>query len=104
MTANWFNFTLGFAAEGPDDDTVRAVLGLRPGWRIRVDQFDEDGLDRVVRDIVFDDLVQVDDPARGWPMFIVGHMQDLIYVPGAGETLTTRTVRIPLAGAKITVY
>jgi hypothetical protein len=104
MTPDWFNFTLGFAADGPDLDTVRAVLGLNPGWVIHVEQFDEGGLDRVGLDLVFDDVAQVDDPERGWPVFIVGHMQDLIYVPGAGETLTTRTVRIPLAGAKITVY
>jgi hypothetical protein len=102
MTPEWFNFTLGFAAEGPDDDTVRCTLGLRPGWVIRVDQFDETGLDRVVHDIVFDDLVQDDDPANGWPMFIVGHRY--LDEQAADGSLICEPVRIPLAGAKITVY
>lgn len=102
MTANWFNFTLGFAAEGPDLDTVRAVLGLRPGWTIRVEQRDMSGLDVVAQDLVFDDVDQDDDPANGWPVFIVGHRY--LDEHAADGSLTCKPVRIPLAGARITVY
>ncbi len=101
MTANWFNFELAFADDGPDLDTVRAVLGLRSGWVIRVNQSSKNGVD-IDADIVFDDLVAVDDPANGWPVFIVGHRY--LDEHAADGSLTCEPVRIPLAGAKITVY
>lgn len=90
MANDWFNFTLGFAADGPDLDTVRCTLDRLVGWTVNVT-----GVDVIVGGF------EQDDNEDGWPVFIVGHT----FNPAAGDTgFRGSPVRIPLAGASITVY
>jgi hypothetical protein len=97
----WFDFSLGFSCEGPDLDTVNAVLGLRSGWVIRVEYASEDGLDRLIDDVVFSGLEQGDHDLD-FPVFLVGHRYDDAHE--ADNDYRGEPVRVPLAGARITVY
>jgi hypothetical protein len=99
----WFGFTLAFSADsGADLDTVRASLGLSPGWVVHVEYDSEDGLDRLIADVVFSALEQDDDPAADFPVFLVGHRYDDSHT--ADNDYRGEPVRIPLAGARITIY
>jgi hypothetical protein len=93
----WFGFDLGFSCEGPDLYTVRAVLGLRPGWLAHVEPHNGEALD-----VVVDRFEQDDDPAAGFPVFLVGNRYDDGH--SADNDYRGEPVRIPLAGARITVY
>ncbi len=95
--SRWFDFTLGFADDGPDLDTVRAVLGLRPGWVVRVEPVEGQPVD-----VVFLRLEQDDAAAADFPVFLVGHRYDDNH--SADNDYRGEPVRIPLAGARITVY
>ncbi len=97
----WFGFDLGFSCEGADLDTVRAVLGLRPGWVVRVEYASEDGLDRLIDDVVFTDVEQGDHDLD-FPVFLVGNRYDDAHE--ADNDYRGEPVRVPLAGARITVY
>ena len=98
----WFGFNLGFSCEGADLDTVRAVLGLRPGWVVRVEYASEDGLDRLIDDVVVDHFEQGDHDLD-FPVFLVGNRYDETQ-PERDNDFRGEPVRIPLAGARITVY
>jgi hypothetical protein len=92
----WFDFTLGFADDGPDLDTVRASLGLWAGWVVHVEPVEGQPVD-----VVFLRLEQ-DDAAADFPVFLVGHRYDDNHA--ADNDFRGEPVRIPLAGARITVY
>ena len=87
---SWCTFTLAFACDGPDLDTVRAVLGLRHGWVVHIAPAEGPALD-----VVFSDLEQGGAVAP----VVVGHRYDVGADDYRGEP-----VRIPLAGARLTVY
>ena len=92
----WFDFTLGFSCEGPDLDTVRASLGLRSGWVVRVEPVEGQPVD-----VVFTDVEQ-GDYDLDFPVFLVGHRYDDSH--STDNDYRGEPVRIPLAGARITVY
>jgi len=93
----WFDFTLGFADDGPDLDTVRASLGLWAGWVVHVEPVEGQPVD-----VVFLRLEQDDAAAADFPVFLVGHRYDDNH--SADNDYRGEPVRIPLAGARITVY
>lgn len=93
----WFGFTLAFAYDGPDLDTVRAVLDMRPGWVFHVEPAKGEALD-----IVATGVEQGDDPEAGFPVFLVGHRYDEDHI--ADNEYRGEPVRIPLAGSRVTVY
>lgn len=95
--SRWFGFTLAFSGDGPDIDTVRATLGFRPGWVVHVEPHNGEALDVVVFD-----LEQDDDPAAGFPVYLVGHWYDENHT--ADNEYRGEPVRIPLAGSRVTVY
>jgi len=95
----WFGFNLGFSCEGADLDTVRAVLGLRSGWVVHVKPATGEALDVVV------DHFEQGDHDLDFPVFLVGHRYDLIRAVNNDDSdVRGEPVRIPLAGARITVY
>jgi len=101
----WFDFTLGFADDGPDLDTVTSTLrAMLPdgdpngaAWVVHVEPAVGDALD-----VVPSHFEQDDDPARGWPVFLVGHRYDDSHA--ADNDFRGEPVRIPLTGARVTVY
>jgi hypothetical protein len=96
--SRWFSFTLAFSADsGADLDTVRAYLGLSRGWMVNVKPARGDALD-----VVFSALEQDDDPAADFPVFLVGHRYNDSHT--ADNDYRGEPVRIPLAGARITIY
>lgn len=95
--ARWFEFTLAIGDEGADLDTVRAALGLRPGWVLHVEPAHGGALD-----LVFSGVEQDDDPAANWPVFLVGNRYD--DAPSANEDNRGEPVRVALAGARLTIY
>lgn len=95
----WFSFTLGFADDGPDLDTVRLTFGLPPGCVIHVTP-----ANGTPCDVVFSRMEQEDDPYNGFPVYIVGNLYDDDAQWGPGSEPRGAAVRIPLAGAHITVY
>ncbi len=93
----WFDFSLGFSCVGADLDTVRAVLGLRPGWVVHVKPATGEALDVVV------DHFEQGDHDLDFPVFLVGNRYDETQ-PERDNDFRGEPVRIPLAGARITVY
>ena len=93
MASQWFNFSLGFANDGCDGDTVRHILGVLSGLPVHVE-----GVGDVVVDTFDQDEESSDDT---WPVYLVGWMFD-------GDNLDNdcrgAPVRIPLANAKITIH
>lgn len=91
---SWCAFTLGFCADsGADGDTVAHILRVLQG--LTVHATDAAG---VAWDLLVVGVEQDDDPAAGWPCFLVGHPL------GADDEPSAEVVRVPLAGARITVY
>ena len=88
----WFNFSLGFANDGCDGDTVRHILGVLHGYTVHVE-----GAGDVVVDTFEQDAVSLDGT---WPMYLTGWMFD-------GDNLDNdyrgAPVRIPLANSRITI-
>lgn len=109
-TGRWFDFTLGFADDGPDLDTVTSALrAMLPdgdpngaAWVVHVEYWSEDGLDRLIDDVVPSHFEQDDDPEQGWPVYLVGHRYDDNHT--ADDSFRGEPVRIPLTGARVTVY
>lgn len=99
----WFDFTLGFADDGPDLDTVCATLARLVGWTVHAEYASEDGLDRLIADVVVGGFECPDDSENGWPVFLVGHRYDETRLE-CDNDFRGEPVRIPLAGARITVY
>ena len=97
----WFDFSLGFACDGSDLDTVRATLARLVGWTVHAEYASEDGLDRLIADVVVGGFECPDDPANDWPVYVTGwrYAQENWADDFRGEP-----VRVPLAGARITVY
>lgn len=93
---SWFSFSLAFAHDGPDLDTVQAVLGLRDGWVVHIAPADEAPAVVVV---VFAGLEQGDE-RDGWAVYVLGHRYDA----SLADEREGERVRIPLAGARLTVY
>jgi hypothetical protein len=83
------------AYDGPDLDTVRAVLGLRYGWVVHLAPAEGPALDVVVSDL------EQGDEGDGWAVYIVGHRYDDDH---AVDDYRGEPVRVPLAGAHLTVY
>lgn len=86
-SGEWFSLRLGFSDEGPDADTVNAVLGLRPGWVVNVNG----------RDVVFGSFEQADD-APTYSMYLTGWEYDPAEIEDKGAP-----VRIRLANAHISI-
>lgn len=90
--SQWFNFSLGFAADGCDGDTVRHIFGVLHGYTVHIE-----GTGDVVVDTFDQDATSSDDT---WPVYLVGWMFD-------GDNLDNdyrgAPVRIPLAGTSITI-
>lgn len=96
--ARWFSFTMALAADtGADLDTVRAALGLSPGWVLHVEPAEGEALD-----LVFTSLEQDDDPARDFPVFLVGNRYDDTHI--SDNEYRGEPVRVALAGARLTLY
>lgn len=96
--ARWFEFTMALAADtGADADTLRAALGLRPGWVLHVEPAHGDALD-----LVFSGVEQDDDPAADFPVFLVGNRYDDTHT--ADNEYRGEPVRVALAGARLTIY
>lgn len=95
--SRWFGFTLAFGDEGPDLDTVRRVLHIGRGWIVHVEPAQGEALD-----VVVDRVEQDDDPAAGFPVYLVGHWYDENHT--ADNEYRGEPVRIPLAGSRVTVY
>jgi hypothetical protein len=94
----WFEFTMAIAADsGADVDTVRAALGLNPGWVLHVEPAKGEALD-----VVFSGVEQNDDPTADWPVFLVGNRYDDAHE--ADNDYRGEPVRIPLANARLTLY
>lgn len=92
MASQWFNFSLGFAADGCDGDSVRHILGVLHGYTVHVEG---------TGDVVVDSFVQDEEsPDGSWPMYLTGWLYD-------GDNLDNdfrgAPVRIPLAGTSITI-
>lgn len=100
MQNEWFNLTLGFANDGPDLDTVGALLGCLRGWTVKVTGVDVlvDTVNVVTMDVTVDGLEQ-DDVDPDYPVFLTGWVFD----PTLDDNRGAR-VRIPLRGSHITVY
>lgn len=86
-SGEWFSLRLGFSDEGPDADTVNAVLGLRPGWVVNVNG----------RDVVFGSFEQADD-APTYSMYLTGWEYDPAEIEDKGAP-----VRVRLANAHISI-
>lgn len=86
-SGEWFSLRLGFSDEGPDADTVNAVLGLRPGWVVNVNG----------RDVVFGSFEQTDD-APTYSMYLTGWEYDPAEIEDKGAP-----VRVRLANAHISI-
>jgi hypothetical protein len=102
MTPAWFNFTLGFANDGPDGDTVRFTLERLVGWTVNVTGVDVtvDPVNVVTLDVIVGGFEQEDvDP--DYPVILVGWAYD---VTQQEHDFKGAPVRIPLANARITVY
>ena len=95
--SRWFGFTLAFGDDGPDLDTVRRVLHIGRGWIVHVEPHTGEALD-----VVVDRVEQDDDPAAGFPVFLVGNWYDENHT--ADNDYRGEPVRIPLAGSRVTVY
>lgn len=93
MASQWFNFSMGFAADGCDGDTVRHILGVLHGYTIHVE-----GTGDVIVDTFDQDATSADDT---WPVYLTGWMFDDANVD---NDFRGAPVRIPLANAKITIY
>lgn len=86
----WSAFTLAFNSEsGADADTVRYILGRLVGLTVCVN-----GTDMTV-----DSIEQDDDPDADYPVFLAGRVYDEAREGHHGER-----IRVPLAGATVTVY
>jgi hypothetical protein len=104
MQNEWFNLTLGFNGDsGADGDTVIATLGRLCGWTVRVTGVDVlvDPVNVVTMDVIVAGFEQVEDGSLDYPMFLVGWAYD---ETRQEHDFKGAPVRIPLAGAKITVY
>jgi hypothetical protein len=93
---SWFACTLAFACDGPDLDTVRAALGLRRGWVVHLAPAEGPAFDVVVSDL------EQGDEGDGWAVYVVGHRYDDGHA--VDDDYRGEAVRVPLAGARITVY
>ena len=112
MVSQWFNFSLGFANEGPDGDTVRHVLGVLHGLTIHVHAkglrddahavLPVNGVDEVNLDVVVDTFEQPDDPYNNFPVYLTGWVYD--DTRALDDQHLGARVRIPLKGSRITVY
>jgi len=110
MTPQWFNFSLGFADDGCDGDTVRHVLGVLRGLTINIratglrDNTEAvlpvNGVDEVNLDVVVDTFEQPDDPYNNFPVYLTGW----VYTDHFDLDQGGARVRIPLKGSRITVY
>ena len=100
MTNEWFKFTLGFADDGPDGDTVHYMLGRLIGGTVRVTGVDVlvDPFDTITVNVIVGGFEQ-DDVDPDYPMFLVGWIYDQ-----SGDEYRGARVRMPLRGAHITVY
>jgi hypothetical protein len=104
-TGRWFDFTLGFADDGPDLDTITSTLrAMLPdgdpngaAWVVHVEPAVGDALD-----VVPSHFEQDDDPEQGWPVYLVGHRYDDNHT--ADNDFRGEPVRILLTGARVTVY
>jgi len=98
----WFNFSLGFANDGCDADTVRHVLGVLSGYVVHVEGVDMlvDPVNVVELDITVDGFEQPDE-APDYPVYLTGW----VYVDDFDEDNDNRgaRVRIPLANSRITI-
>jgi hypothetical protein len=91
---SWCDVTLGFGADsGTDGDTVAHILRVLQGLTVNVT--DAAG---AARDLLVVGVEQDDDPAAGWPCFLVGHPLD------ADDAPTSERVRVALSGARVVVY
>jgi hypothetical protein len=91
----WFGFDLGFANDGPDLDTVRATLARLVGWTVNVESVEP------AVDMIVGDFECPDDPANDWPVYVTGWRYAK---ENWADDYRGEPVRIPLAGARITVY
>lgn len=100
----WFSVDLGFAWDsGADLDTVKAALGVREGWVVNIEYWSPDGLDRIIEDVVFTDF-EVDSDSPEYAVILVGNRYDEVLDVNNGSNVRGAPVRIPLAGARITLY
>lgn len=91
---SWCDVTLGFGADsGADGDTVAHILRVLQG--LTVHATDAAG---VARDLLVVGVEQDDDPAAGWPCFLVGHPLD------ADDGPSPDRIRVALDGATVLVY
>ena len=93
MASQWFNFSMGFAANGCDGDTVRHILGVLRGYTVHVE-----GVGDVVVDTFDQDAESPDDT---WPAYLVGWLFD---GDNFDNDFRGAPVRIPLANSRITIY
>lgn len=102
MTPQWFNFSMGFANDGCDGDTVRHILGVLHGHTINVSRpggFTFNTTHAASIDVVVDTFDQDAESSDGsWPMYLVGWM----YTEDT-EDGRSSPIRIPLAGTSITI-
>ena len=92
--SSWCTVSIGFVADsGSDGDTVAHVLRVLQGLTVHVT--DADG---ATRDLLVVGVEQDDDPAAGWPCFLVGHPLDADDVPA------NVAIRVALDGARVVVY
>lgn len=97
----WFSLDLGFSCDGPDLDTVRATLARLVGWTVHAEYASEDGLDRLIADVVVGGFECPDDPANDWPVYVTGWRYAK---ENWADDYRGEPVRIPLAGSRVTVY
>ena len=94
MTRQWFNFSMGFANDGCDGDTVRHILGVLSGLPVHVE-----GVGDVVVDTFDQDEESSDDT---WPVYLTGWLYDDTHV--LDNDFRGAPVRIPLANSRITIH
>lgn len=102
--SHWFNFSLGFANDGCDGDTVRHILGVLNGYTVHVEGIDllVDPVNVVELDVVVDSFVQDEEsPDGSWPMYLKGWMFDAD--DADDDDFRGAPVRIPLANSRITI-
>lgn len=102
MQNEWFNLTLGFADDGPDLDTVGALLDRLHGWTIQLTGVDVlvDPVNTFTADVIVDGFDQ-DDVDPDYPVYLTGWVYD---VTRQETDFKGARVRVPLRGAHITVY
>lgn len=92
MASQWFNFSMGFAADGCDGDSVRHILGVLHGYTVHIE-----GTGDVIVDTFDQDATSADG---SWPVYLTGWLFD-------GDNFDNdykgAPVRIPLAGTSITI-